>query len=135
MRLREIEHRNAAAAASQALSEAARSRRLADRAAALLAGYADLSQAADACELAARRHAGERMRAIALQTGATAVSAAAFAETRVSAERQARRKREAIEEARARLVQEMAAIQPDVSASGGGLARFLKNGPSNHRGA
>ena len=132
-RLREIEHRSAAAAASGALVEAARSRHLADRASALVAGYADLTTISDAQELTARRYAGERMRGIAAHTAAAAAAAGAIAETRVAGERQARRKREAIEEARARLVLEAAKVTP-VYEAGRGLARFLKNAPSNNRG-
>jgi hypothetical protein len=134
-RLREIEHRAAAAVASAALSDAARSRHLADRAAALVAGYRDLTQVTDVQELAARRFAGDRMRGIAAQTGAAADNAAIAAEMKVAAERQARRKREAIEEARARLLMDAAKAAPADVASGGGLARFLKNDPANHRGA
>jgi len=134
-RLREIEHRAAAAAASQALVEAARSRNLASRADALVAGYADLSQVTDAHELAARRYAGERMRGIAGQTGVAADAAAAAAETQVAAERQARRKREAIDEARARLALEAAKVLPLNGDTSSGLARFLKSGSANQRGA
>lgn len=134
-RLREIEHRAAAAAASQALTEAARSRHLADRAAALVAGYRDLAQVTDAQELAARRYAGDRMRGIAVQTGAQADNASAIAETRVAGERQARRKREAIEEARARIMLEAQQVVSGNDIGGGrGLARFLIDEPSNHRG-
>lgn len=134
-KLREIEHRAAAAAASNALVEASRSRKLADRAASLVEGYNDLASVADAHELAARRYAADRMRAISVQTSSAAASAAAFAETRVAGERQARRKREAIEEARARLALQ-AAKSPQLSEStkGGGLARFLKNDPANQQG-
>lgn len=134
-RLREIEHRAAAAAASAALSDAARSRRLADRAAALVEGYRDLTQVTDVQELAARRFAGDRMRGIAAQTGTAADNAAITAELQVAAERQARRKREAIEEARARLLLDAAKAAPVDGAASGGLARFLKNDPANHRGA
>lgn len=135
-RLREIEHRAAASAASQALGEASRSRHLADRAAALVAGYRDLSQVSDAHELAARRFAGDRMRAIAAQTGAQADNAAVIAEERVAGERQARRKREAIDEARMRLMLEAAkALPAGENASGRGLARFLIDTPANHRGS
>jgi len=125
-RLREIEHRAAAAAASQALTEASRSRHLADRAAALVAGYRDLAQVTDAHELAARRYAGDRMRGIAVQTGAQADNAAAVAETRVAGERHARRRREAIEEARARVTLEARRVVSGGDICGGrGLARFL----------
>ena len=134
-RLREIEHRAAAASASRALAEAARTRRLADRAAALVAGYRDLAQVTDAHELAARRLAGERMRGVSVLTAAQADTAAALAEARVTGERQARRKREATEEARARLMLEAAKAAPFAGAAGRGLARFLIDGPANHRGA
>lgn len=134
-RLREIEHRAAAAAASSALGEAARSRQLADRAALLVEGYADLSQVTDGHELAARRFAGSRMRTIASQTDAAAEVAARHAETRVAAERQARRKREAIDEARARLALEAAKIVPATDGAGAGLARFLKEPSRDQRGA
>ena|GEM_PF-4789019 len=134
-RLREIEHRAAAFAASQALTEASRSRHLADRAAALVAGYRDLAQVTDAHELAARRYAGDRMRGIAVQTSAAADNASAVAEMQVGAERQARRKREAIEEARARIMLEARKVGSGADiASGRGLARFLMDEPANHRG-
>jgi hypothetical protein len=133
-RLREIEHRAAAAAASHALSEAARSRALADRAEALAAGYRDLAQVTDAHELAARRFAGERMRGISVLTAAQAETAAGVAETRVTGERQARRKREAIEEARARLELHTAKAEPFDNTASRGLARFLMDAPANHRG-
>jgi len=140
-RLREIEHRTAAAAASAALNEAARSRQLADRAASLVEGYADFANVTDAHELAARRFAAGRMRTIAAQTSRAADNAATHAETRVAAERQARRKREAIDEARVRLELESAAqrnsggFSEGGAGSGAGLARFLKDDPANQRGA
>ena len=134
-RLREIEHRAAASAASQALREATRSRRLADRAAALVAGYRDLAQVTDAHELAARRLAGERMRGVSVLTAKQADTAAALAEARVTGERQARRKREATEEARARLVLDAAEAEAFDGSASRGLARFLIDGPANQRGA
>lgn len=133
-RLREIEHRAAAAAASMALSEAARSRQLARRAAALVEGYADLSEVGNVHELAGRRFAETRMRHIAAQTDAQADTAAAIAESRVSAEQQARRKREAIDEARTRLMLEAAKAAAGRNTEGAGLARFLKHTPQDQRG-
>jgi hypothetical protein len=131
-KLREIEHRAAASAASAALGEAARSRQLAERAASLVEGYRDLSGVADAQELAARRFAGERMRTIAAQTSIAANNAATIAEERVAGERQARRRREAIEEARARLVLEAAKVLPGADAgAANGLARFLNSDSAN----
>lgn len=143
-RLREIEHRSAAIAAGNALSEAGRQRALASRAAALAQGYDAPTGATLASELASLRLSGARMRDVARATDEQAARAEAFADTRTAAERQARRRLELIEEAAERLraedrakleAKQNAALASAGPAAGGQLARFLINQDETSQGA
>ena len=129
-RLRELEHRQAAASAALAQGEAEAARRLAQRAGTLAATYGDPGGAETGHELAARRLSGERMRAIAGETGRKADAARERAELRLAGERQARRRLERTQEAAARLAAEQAE-----QAQRQEMARFLNSGKANQRGS
>lgn len=102
-RLREVEHRRAMTLASEALGEAERKRRLAERAQALVQDIGTSLQATTAHELFAQRHSVQRMREVAQQTVQLAQQAGLAADQRVLEERQAHRKLEQLEEQRTKL--------------------------------
>ena len=131
-RLREIEHRAAAIAASEAMMAVRRSEGLAQRAQGLVAGYADLSGVDLAHDLAGQMMSGERMRTIAIQAGEQASTARTIAEERMAHARRARKKLDQIEEQSAKLVANQAknsGTEAHCAPSARQLARIVNSKP------
>ena len=97
-RIREIEHRSSAASAFAAVGAGQRSRSLAARAQELAQSYSARSDAALGYDLIAQRLAGQQTGQLAAQTGTQAHHAEARARELLLLEREARHRRDRVQE-------------------------------------
>lgn len=108
-RIREIEHRNAAAQAFAAVGAGRRSRSLAQRAQDLAHGYDGRRDATCGYDLAAQRLAGLQTGQLASQTGNQAQFAEQRAREMVALEREARHRRDRVKDELERLTRQPSA--------------------------